>query len=53
MNRLTRTLLGGAALSALAAAPGMAQQKHSAFNLMALHAGRVVNKTGPADGQHR
>ena len=45
MNNLTRTLLGGAALSALTAVPSVAQQKHPAFHVTALHQGRIVNKT--------
>ncbi len=45
MNKLTRTLLSGAALSALTAAPGNAQPGHPAFRVTALHAGHMVNKT--------
>lgn len=45
MNQLTKTLLGGVALGALGACPSMAQQKHPASSLTAMHAGRVVNKT--------
>ena len=45
MNKLTKILLGGAALSALAITTAMAQQKHSPFSFTALHAGRAVNKT--------
>lgn len=45
MNKLTKTLLGGVALAALTTAPAMAQQKHPGFHYMALHGGRVVNKT--------
>ncbi len=45
MNKLTRTLLGGAALSALTAAPSIAQPAHPAFRITALHEGHAVNKT--------
>lgn len=45
MYKLTKTLLGGAALAALTSAPAMAQQNHPAFSFMALHAGHVVSKT--------
>ncbi len=45
MNKLTRTLLSGVALSALTASPGMAQQQHRALRVTALHAGHTVNKT--------
>lgn len=45
MNKLTQTLLGGVALGALAVTPTVAQKKHPAFALTALHAGRVVHKT--------
>jgi hypothetical protein len=44
MNNLTRTLLGSAALCALATAPAMAGDV-PAFHITALHAGKVVNKT--------
>jgi hypothetical protein len=44
MNDLTKTLLGGVALCALAAVPAVAEN-HPAFNFTALHAGNVVNKT--------
>lgn len=44
MNKLTRTLLGGAALAALAVAPGVAKNAH-AFHFTALHGGRVVYKS--------
>ncbi|HEX3944346.1 MAG TPA: hypothetical protein VHW69_09690 [Rhizomicrobium sp.] len=45
MNRLTQTLLTGAALCALGAAPAIAQPTHPAMHVTALHAGHVVNKT--------
>jgi hypothetical protein len=45
MNKLTRILLSGAALSALAAAPAIAHPKHPAFRVTAMHAGHAVNKT--------
>lgn len=45
MNSLTQTLLAGAALCALGAAPAIAQQNHPRFHFTALHGGRVVNKT--------
>lgn len=44
MNNLTKTLLGGAALSALAAAPALAHHAPQ-FHIQALHAGKRVNKT--------
>ena len=44
MNNLTQTLLGGAALCALATAPAMAEDVAD-FHITALHAGNVVNKT--------
>jgi hypothetical protein len=44
MNNLTKALLGGTALCALAAAPALAQDV-PAFRVTALHAGNVVNKT--------
>jgi hypothetical protein len=44
MNNLTRTLLGSAALCALATAPAMAGDV-PAFHITALHAGNVVDKT--------
>jgi hypothetical protein len=47
MNNLTKALLGGVSLSALAVVSAAAQQKHP-FAITALHAGRVVNKTRPA-----
>jgi hypothetical protein len=45
MNKLTQTLLTGSALCALMAAPAMAEPKHPAMHVMALHAGHAVNKT--------
>jgi hypothetical protein len=45
MNKLTQTLLTGAALCALGAAPAMAQPKHPAMHVTALYAGHAVNKT--------
>ena len=45
MNNLTKTLLGGVALCALATAPALAGNAPK-FHVTALHAGRVVNKTG-------
>lgn len=48
MHNLTKTLLSSVAVGALTVAPAMAQQqKHPAFALTAMHAGRVVNKTKP------
>ena len=44
MKSITKTLLGGAALCALATAPAMAGNVPH-FNVTALHAGNVVNKT--------
>jgi hypothetical protein len=44
MNKLTTTLLGGVAISALAIAPAMAA-KHHAMHVTALHAGNAVNKS--------
>jgi hypothetical protein len=44
MKSITKTLLSGAALCALAAAPAMARNVPH-FNVTALHAGNVVNKT--------
>jgi hypothetical protein len=43
MNYITKTLLGSAALCALATAPSMAAVP--AFHVTALHAGHAVNKT--------
>ena len=43
MNRLTRTLLGGAALSVLATAPVAAGPPR--FHVQMLHGGRVISKT--------
>jgi len=48
MNNLMKALLSGAALSALAIPSAVAQQKHPAFALTAMHAGRVVTKTEPS-----
>ncbi len=45
MNKLTETLLGGSAICALMAAPAVAQSTHPAMHVMALHAGKQVNKT--------
>ena len=45
MNKQTQTLLGGAALSVLVAAPAIASPPR--FLVQALHAGRMVNKTAP------
>ena len=45
MDKLTEALLGGVAISALAVAPAVVQQKHPGFHFTALHGGRVVNKT--------
>jgi len=44
MNQLTKTLLAGAALCALATVPAIAQNALP-FHITALHGGRVVNKT--------
>ena len=44
MKNLNKTLLGGAALAAIAVAPAVAGN-HPAFSFTALHGGRVVNKT--------
>ncbi|HEX4157950.1 MAG TPA: hypothetical protein VHY79_05705 [Rhizomicrobium sp.] len=44
MNNITKTLLGGAALCALATAPAIAGNI-PAFHVQALHAGHAVNKT--------
>jgi hypothetical protein len=44
MNNITKTLLGGSALCALATAPAMAGNI-PAFHVTALHAGHAVNKT--------
>jgi hypothetical protein len=44
MKKLTKILLGGAALCALSAVPVVAGNAPK-FHFMALHAGRVVNKT--------
>ena len=45
MNNLTKTLLGGVALSVLAAVPAVAQVQIPAMRVTALHAGHVVKKT--------
>jgi hypothetical protein len=45
VNRLTQTLLTGAALCGLMVAPAIAQPTHPAMRFTALHAGRQVNKT--------
>lgn len=45
MNNLTKTLLGGVALTALATAPALAGPKHPAMHVTALHAGKQVNKS--------
>ena len=45
MNLLTKSLLGGAALCALATAPAIAANLHPAMHVTALHAGKAVNKT--------
>ncbi len=45
VDGLTKALLGGVALSALTNASAIAEHKHPAFSFMALHAGRMVNKT--------
>jgi hypothetical protein len=52
MNKLTQTLLIGAAFCALMAAPVMAQPTHPAMRITALHAGRTVNKTQLHDPYH-
>ena len=44
MNNLTKTLLGGTALTALAAAPALADHAPK-FHVAALHPSKVVNKT--------
>jgi hypothetical protein len=44
MNTLTRTLLGGGALAALATAPAHAGNA-PVFHIQALHGGKAVNKT--------
>lgn len=44
MNNLTKVLLGGAALCALTAVPAAAESA-GRFNITALHAGRMVDKT--------
>ena len=46
MNNITKTLLGGVAFAALAAAPAVAAPKHPAFHVTAAHVGgKVVNKS--------
>ena len=47
MNNLTKTLLGGVALAALATAPAMAKDAHhyALHNVTAIHAGHAKNKT--------
>ncbi len=45
MKKLAKTLLSGAAFSALSVVAAMAQQKHPAFRVTALHAGHAVSKT--------
>jgi hypothetical protein len=46
MNTLTRSLLGGAAISGLMAAPAASQQNYRLpISITAMHAGRAVNKT--------
>ncbi len=45
VDGLTKALLGGVALSVLTNASAIAEHKHPAFNVTALHAGRTVNKT--------
>lgn len=46
MNNLTKTLLGGVAIAALASVPATAAgHRHPAFHVQALHAGHAVNKT--------
>jgi hypothetical protein len=45
VNNITKTLLGGAALCALATAPAMAGTLHPAMHVTALHAGHAANKT--------
>jgi hypothetical protein len=51
MNSITKALLGGAALSALATVPAMAQAAPH-FSVTALHAGNVVNKTNTHNPPH-
>ena len=45
MNNLTKTLLGGVAIAALATPAMAAGHKHFAMHVQALHAGNVVNKS--------
>jgi hypothetical protein len=45
MNNVTKILLGGAALGALATAPAMAAGSHPSLSITALHVGKTVNKT--------
>ena len=45
MNKLTQTLLAGAALSAWMSAPALAQPKHPAMHVTAMYAGHAVDKT--------
>jgi hypothetical protein len=45
MNNLTKILLGGVAISALASAPAIAAPKHPAMHVTALHGGKAVNKS--------
>jgi hypothetical protein len=49
MNNITKTLLGSAALCALATAPAMAAGSHPSLSITALHAGKAVNKTAIHD----
>ncbi|HEX3878895.1 MAG TPA: hypothetical protein VHW24_18035 [Bryobacteraceae bacterium] len=45
MNNLSKTLLGGVAVTALAAGSAVAAPSHPAMHVTALHAGHAVNKT--------
>ena len=45
MNNLTKTLLGGVALTALAASPAFAAKVHPTMHVTAAHGGKAVNKT--------
>src|SRR5580658_1401030 len=52
MNKITQTLLGGAALYALATIPAAAGDVPN-LHVYALHGGHVVNKTRMAKAGHR
>jgi hypothetical protein len=49
VNYLSKTLLGSAAICALATAPAMAAGSHPSLSITAAHAGKVINKTAQHD----